>query len=90
MKIHVTQEHINWGDSNSPQSCPIALAIKEQLPRAKQIGVKHTYAHMILDNKTLYLQFSRRTTKFIRYFDAGHEVEPFTFVLSGIPYPEAP
>lgn len=39
MKIDITEEHIKNGRRGNSHSCPVALAIKEQVPGAKHVVV---------------------------------------------------
>ena len=86
MKITVKQKHIDravetkattgytWSASNS---CPIALAIKNRywIPRRVVVGVRDCH---IGDNE---YNLPKEATDFIRKFDKGLEVKPFSFKI---------
>jgi DNA gyrase inhibitor GyrI len=77
MKINVCQEHINRGERKRCDRCPIALAVKDKL-ESKDINVNAMGIFV-----GLYCQFKwhlpKSAQKFIKRFDAGGHVKPFTF-----------
>jgi len=86
MKVNVTQEHIDAGVQSTPSSCPIALAVKEQLG----VSSVHVYAdYMSVDGRAYHLP--NRAYQFIKRFDSRVKggwlkrffkwlyVRPFTF-----------
>jgi len=79
MKIEVKQEHIDKGDRTSPCSCPVALALKEAgLPDP---GVTETQIRLDVMNSWRSVQIPDEAAAFVRAFDAGESVQPFTFDL---------
>lgn len=81
MKIHITQEHINLGERGSCTSDPLALA----LTTAGYIGVwvSPTSVHFT-DKEFGYrheVPLSPEVLDFIKAFDNGEIVLPFTFEM---------
>jgi len=77
-RIHVTQRDIDEGEPGSPESCPIARAIKRKL---KTNNVR-------VGGYTATIEYERHhlpdeATNFIELFDddRAEDVEPFVFVL---------
>ena len=66
IRICVTAEHIKNGAPADPHHCPIAEALGEQFPRAKQIRVQTRWAFV---GKAKYLM-SSRASDFIYAFDS--------------------
>ena len=82
MRICVTEEHINKGYSGSCEMCPIALALKEQMPDVNKVEVADTMIYLHLEeDDVLEKQHTRRTARFIEEFDQGKNVEPFYFYM---------
>jgi hypothetical protein len=79
MKIKVMQKHIAHGERKSPASCPIALAIREQAPEVAP-NAKVSRAFVRTRNRNYPL--SRRAERFVKQFDEGKTVTPFTFELN--------
>lgn len=77
MKISVTKEHINNGQTCKSVHCPIALAIKEHFDTFVSVGPCEVAIGGPFNNIPLP-QIARR---FIEDFDYGDSVEPFTFEL---------
>ena len=92
VKVHLTQHHISRGVANDCDSCPVALAIMGALPGVSRVDVGE--AGMDLHNR-MVTRFYRgprdaigtavytpkAVVNFVKAFDDGHEVEPFTFTL---------
>lgn len=77
MKIDVTQAHIDAGKKGSTVSCPIALAINEQLkPFPLALVTKSGDAAFLEFGE--YCIRSVRAGWFIHKFDKGLPVQPFT------------
>lgn len=75
IEISVEQKHINKGTKADIISCPINLACITKYPDA------YTGTTIIfLDGKEYFLP--KTAQKFIRDFDAGRPVKPFTFKLT--------
>ena len=87
MTIHVTQEHIDKGALSNSCKCPVALALQEVLQ--KQVFVCQTVAATYrieasdLSSIGQYDDYGlpQSVADFVRRFDAGQDVEPFTFEL---------
>ena len=74
MIVHVTQRHIDNGDRLECQTCPVALAIKEQ---TGEQYVK-VYSNIIKVGKVTY-KTTNDVYNFISDFDENIAVEPATF-----------
>lgn len=71
--IEVTQCHIDSGEPRSCQGCPVALALKSATLHGWAVGVRSAMTgchHRLLPHKTI---------EFIRAFDRGEDVKPFSF-----------
>jgi hypothetical protein len=92
--IAVTAEHIAKGKPDNCRECPVALAILAAMPEARrvdviQIGDSLTYTRIrvIPDNArpanrtTLEAPLPAEAARFIRAFDNGEPVEPFSFTV---------
>lgn len=79
MKVKVTQKHIDNGNPTGATSCAISLAIKSRFwfPRFHEVitGVCFCY----IDKHPYKLPYEAMT--FIKNFDNGKPVKPFTFKL---------
>lgn len=76
LKVRVTKEHISRGCEGDSGDCPIALAIWEQY---KPSNLDVLYRNVYMDGDRYVLP--SRAQKFIRNFDGGQNVKPFTFTL---------
>ena len=80
MKINVTQDDIDQGTPSDPFCCPIALAAS----RAFSVPANATYDYIALKlrnrNNKLY-RTPKTASAFIRAFDHGQAVQPFSFEL---------
>lgn len=74
MKIDVVQEDINHGKRENPLACPIALAI------GRSIGTVSVEVNTVR-SKTHWVYLPMKAQVFIRDFDAGKLVQPFSFEL---------
>lgn len=87
MRVEVKARHIENGVRWSPQSCPIALAIKEQskIPHATYVLVgPHEAAVYVGNYQTGQYKLSKHAQRFIQEFDDGWVVAPATFYLEEI------
>lgn len=76
MKIKVNRRHILEGTRRSWDSCPIALAVREQLGVADlKVG-----NGLIRCGKTKFTM-PDRVDRFVGKFDDGEKVKPFVFEL---------
>ena len=78
MKIEVTQEHIDQGIINSLVNCPIALAIKS---KGFNCRLDQLYIYIDLKDKIIYIQTPKFVANFIKDFDDGRPVSPFSFEI---------
>lgn len=77
MKIVVTQAHINAGAQQQCYRCPVALAIKDVVPKDFQVVVTPQQA---LVGGFMFL-LPRSARAFIEVFDEHRGGEPFEFDL---------
>lgn len=75
MKIRVMRRHIKEGIRTSRFKCPIALAFNEETG-----GVADVHRHTLWDVSDFY-DLPRSAQRFIRSFDQGKPVKPFSFTL---------
>lgn len=75
---HVTQEDINSGVAYSPELCPAALALKRNYPSLSN-DVEVLGEEIVVG--PLKHRNSKALMKFIRRFDRGKNVKPFSFYL---------
>ena len=84
ININLEQRHIDRGVAFSQSECPAALAITEALPgvRGCCVGAWRIWLYRASDDyRGECVGSPRAITNFIRDFDAGRDVEPFTFEL---------
>lgn len=75
LAIPVKQKHIKKGQVSDTQCCPIALALKEKF-KTRLVVVGGEYA--LIKGVRYNL---RRGANFIKRFDSGLMVKPFTAIL---------
>ena len=78
--VIVRQRHIDRGRCRSPKSCPIALAMKEQLG-TDQVAV---FADGVRVGLQKY-QIPFKARRFILDFDSGLPVDPLAFLMDAVP-----
>jgi hypothetical protein len=81
--ISVTAEHIAAGQRGDCAFCPVALAVTGAFPRVAYLRV---YVHEVVirgapETVMAGVTMPLVAQRFIRDFDAGQPVEPFTFEL---------
>jgi hypothetical protein len=83
VEIKVTQEDIDRGVSTDCTKCPIALACIRSVPSIesclvdpREIAFFPPRSNIWVDVKTPYA-----AVRFMREFDGGHPVSPFSFTL---------
>jgi hypothetical protein len=84
MKVEVKQEHINRGWPGEPTGCPVFLAVQDKLPSVAEITSKYIYYWRRLSSSVRYEErflLPSSAKKFIKKFDSGKQVEPFTFTI---------
>lgn len=77
MRIKVTQKHIKKGKVASCGECPVALAIKERL-QSNDVAV---FISSVNINVLPYI-LTQKAARFVKDFDKGKRVRPFSFNLS--------
>lgn len=82
MIINITQEHINRGQKCRAHRCPMALAVQDQLNLSPGLVAVTQYT-LYIDCKALTLPPA--ASNFVKSFDAGREVSPFTFEVKNDP-----
>ena len=81
MKVEVTEKHIRRGEPRQVRSCPVALALKEQMHKEVEAGpydLFYLIKRKVAGEAVTPIQASR----FMRAFDRGEKVYPFTFEVS--------
>lgn len=85
--VSVTAEHILIGDRQDCESCPVALAIAQAFPDLTYVSVDTDIISVqAVEGGRTYLDVPCEVVDFVLDFDAGCDVEPFTFELD---YPAA-
>lgn len=86
MVINVTKKHIKDGTVKSCNSCPVALAIKEQFPKMGVLVTRHQISIFKIastDYQIKLFKSPRSVQRFISSFDKGNsKLKPFSFILS--------
>jgi hypothetical protein len=87
--INVTQEHIDHGERMHCNKCPIALAIGEQMPRAKEIFVEAQEVSCVIDGTRYLGNLGDDASLFVVNFDRQlpRHLAPFSFILTLDPVP---
>lgn len=76
MKIEVTQRYIELGIPRSTVSCPVALAVRRQLPDENiEVGDDGLWVNLRLH------ELPRSVRQRIKRFDQRKNIRPFTFEL---------
>jgi hypothetical protein len=81
IKIEVKRKHIKAGSRESGSSCPIALAVREQV-----VGSEpwiYPYSAQLVTDKSIQrtIDLPVRARRFIERFDSCKPVKPFSFQL---------
>lgn len=79
LKVEVTAHDIKNGARKSCEACPIARAVKRALHYKKSVDVNN-YAANIDDYKKIAI-LPAKASGFIRSFDNGFRVKPFSMTL---------
>jgi len=77
--IEVSQERIAEGHPNDPYWCPIALAVRQHFPEADRVDVGSESIDVVLPTHTLTTMLPDLAKEFVRLFDDGEQVGPFSF-----------
>lgn len=85
LKIRVTREHIKKG-TYSNMRCPIGLAVRAHLPRRWEVRVGYQVFASLRVRKHkgadfVYYRIPDVCVKFMRAFDIGARVKPFSFII---------
>jgi len=85
VKINVTKYQIENGTRVSPYNCPIARAIRRNImikgDRYKDVSVGADNVDIFSLPKTVNVKLPKEAKEFIRRFDSGLPVKPFSFTL---------
>jgi nitrate/TMAO reductase-like tetraheme cytochrome c subunit len=83
MKITVTQKDIDKGLKSSCYECPIAHALKRKVKNKIRYGfaVNADFIDLTKDNKWWIYALPKKAQTFIKRFDDGKPVKPFTFEI---------
>lgn len=79
--IDVTQEHIDYGEAGNSESCPIALMLKEQGYKDVSVGDECMFQYEGIE---WWAPLPNIAINFIKEFDDGNKVEPFSFEILAI------
>ncbi|MDQ3748018.1 MAG: hypothetical protein M3367_03220 [Acidobacteriota bacterium] len=85
MHIKVTKNHIKNGERTSPNYCPVALAIREQIENSSCVEVCDELQPVISffrDDELISLEAPDEVFEFVQAFDTRKRVKPFSFELS--------
>lgn len=83
VKVKVTEQHIRMGERENGHCCPLALAIKDALfIEASKLWPDGVFvSDMSVQFGRLRAPHTRKVEAFVRRFDQGKPVKPFTTVL---------
>lgn len=76
-RIRVTKKDIEKGEANEYRSCPVALALQRR--GFEDVSVHIDRFYLVAHAPT---RLSKRTREFVRDFDDGMEVKPFSFTIN--------
>lgn len=79
MRIQVTQNDIDYGVRNSDCSCPVALAVNREVEGIDNISVCQDNITYKFGHAKYLSRLDISTVEWIRNFDEGLFVKPFTF-----------
>jgi hypothetical protein len=77
MHIIVTHRNINNGMREDGDGCPIALAVKEK--KLGKVFVTRVDVRYVSHGLLYYHRLSPKAIDFIKRFDHGRRVQPFSF-----------
>lgn len=78
--VTVTEDHIRRGVPQEPEFCPVALALETIFPASTHISVDEEAVDLTHEDLRFQsVELPRSATRFIRAFDSGKPVEPFSF-----------
>lgn len=82
VRVNVTREHIEAGETGSPCACPIARAVKAVVKRNVHVDVDVVDVALIEGGDIEARPLSKRASEFVVAFDSGYDVKPFAFTLN--------
>lgn len=87
IKINVTQDDIEQGKRNCGNHCAIARAVKREIEELVPYDVTPEIGGLFGDFYVSHVgsfdvKLTRKAAKFIRDFDNGRPVKPFSFTLT--------
>lgn len=86
LTIQVKDEHILHGERSFCDSCAIALAFSEIFPKANNIEIQNSkYLKVDYQMYVAADEDCKNVDDFIRNFDTGRIVEPFSFKVEAQP-----
>ena len=79
-KINIVNEDITMGDRGCENSCPIALALRHEYKTTNVSVVMEDIPYIYVNDDELDMTSDMRdiVDNFIRKFDSGQNVKPFT------------
>ena len=77
--VHVTAEDIKEGRPRLPHKCPLAMAATRATGRTCLVGTRTFKCGC-----SPYIRLPKKARDFVRNFDVGKEVGPFSFRIKGI------
>jgi hypothetical protein len=80
-KVCVSDEHIMLGLQYNPHFCPVARAIREQVPGASGVSVTCKSIYMDVGRQWFFRVPPRSVARFIERFDKDASGKPFNFYL---------
>ena len=79
----MTQADIDGGDRARPSSCPIALAMRRVFGDHAEVGINHFWPYYDeWPKEAVAGVLPKQARRFVREFDDGRSVEPFSFEVS--------
>ena len=83
LKLEVTADDIAKGFKKDSAFCPIARAVKREFPTWQEVEVSDDGIKVLDDMNTNWLTGKEKSIDFfIRAFDSGHQVYPFTVEIT--------
>lgn len=79
LKVEVTTHDIKNGSRKSCEACPVARALKRALHYKKSVNVNNHSAS--IDEYKKHAILPTKAQNFIRNFDDGFKVKPFSMTL---------
>ena len=80
MRIKVTKQHIEQGLRCHSDRCPLSLALADMFGQGRfQVGCAHAFEVNTATGRAEGISLPGNAVAFRAAFDAGQDVEPFTF-----------